>query len=60
MLLPRGHQQGPYPSQSGPYFRNGAEKIWWISVDFLTPSVKQVSDFFHVPIPRPKQAPFDH
>ena len=41
-LLPlRGRQQGPSTSQSGPYFRNGAEKIWWIS-----PSVKQVSDFF--------------
>ena len=31
-LLPlRGHQQGPSKSQSGPYLRNGAEKIWWIS-----------------------------
>ena len=31
-LLPlRGHQQGPSTSQSGPYLRNGAEKIWWIS-----------------------------
>ena len=30
-LLPlRGHQ-GPSTSQSGPYLRNGAEKIWWIS-----------------------------
>ena len=39
-LLPlRGHQQGPSTSQSGPYLRNGAEKIQWISV-------KQVSDFF--------------
>ena len=27
----RGHQQGPSTSQSGPYLRNGAEKIWWIS-----------------------------
>ena len=27
-LLPRrGHQQGPSTSQSGPYLRNGAEKI---------------------------------
>ena len=31
-LLPlRGHQQGPSTSQSGPYWRNGAEKIRWIS-----------------------------
>ena len=31
-LLPfGGHQQGPSTSQSGPYLRNGAEKIWWIS-----------------------------
>ena len=31
-LLPlRGHQQGPSTSQSGPYLRNGAEKIQWIS-----------------------------
>ena len=30
------------------------------SVDFSSPSVKQISDFFHPPIPRPKQAPLDH
>ena len=31
-LLPlRYHQQGPSTSQSGPYLRNGAEKIRWIS-----------------------------
>ena len=31
-LLPlNGHQQGPSISQSGPYLRNGAEKIGWIS-----------------------------
>ena len=30
------------------------------SVDFSTPSVKQISDFFHVHVPRPKQAPLDH
>ena len=30
-LLPlKGHQQGPSTSQSGPYLRNGAEKIRWI------------------------------
>ena len=29
-------------------------------VDFSTPSVKQISDFFHVPVPRSKQAPLDH
>ena len=29
-LLPlKGHQQGPSTSQSGPYLRNGAEKIRW-------------------------------
>ena len=33
VLLPlKGHQQGPFTSQSGPYLRNGAEKIiWWMS-----------------------------
>ena len=31
-LLPlRDRQQGPSTSQSGPYVRNGAEKIRWIS-----------------------------
>ena len=31
-LLPlRDRRQGPFISQSGPYLRNGAEKIWWIS-----------------------------
>ena len=29
-------------------------------VDFSTPSVKQVSVFFHVPVPRSKPVPFDH
>ena len=37
----KGHQQGPSTSQSGPYLRNGAEKIGG-----LLHSVKQVSDFF--------------
>ena len=41
LLLLRGHQQGPSISQSGPYLRNGAEKIRWIS-----PSVKHIADFF--------------
>ena len=31
LLLLRGHQQGPSTSQSGPYLKNGAEKIRWIS-----------------------------
>ena len=32
-LLPlKGHQQGPSTSQSGPYLRNGAKKIRWISL----------------------------
>ena len=31
------------------------------SVNFSTPSVKQIADFFfHVPVPRSKQAPLDH
>ena len=30
------------------------------SVDFTTPSMKHISDFFHVPVPRSKQAPLDH
>ena len=31
LLLLSGHQQGPSTSQRGPYLKNGAEKIWWIS-----------------------------
>ena len=31
LLLLSGHQQGPSISQSGPYLKNGAEKIRWIS-----------------------------
>ena len=30
LLHLRGHQQGPSTSQSGPYLRNGAEKIQWV------------------------------
>ena len=31
LLHLRGHQQEPSTSQSGPYLRNDAEKIWWTS-----------------------------
>ena len=31
LLLLSGHQQGPSTSQGGPYLKNGAEKIRWIS-----------------------------
>ena len=31
LLHLKGHQQGPSTSQSGPYLKNGAEKIRWIS-----------------------------
>ena len=31
LVLLSGHQQGPSTSQSGPYLKNGAEKIRWIS-----------------------------
>ena len=31
LLLLSGHQHGSSTSQSGPYLKNGAEKIWWIS-----------------------------
>ena len=31
LLLLSGHQQGPCTSQNGPYLKNGAEKIRWIS-----------------------------
>ena len=31
LLLLSGHQQGPSTSQSGPFLKNGAEKIRWIS-----------------------------
>ena len=41
-LLPlSGHQQGPSTGQSGPYLKNGAEKIRWFS-----PLHLQISDFF--------------
>ena len=56
-LLPlRGHQQGPSTSQSGPCLRNGAEKIWW----FLHSLSKASLRLLYVPVPRSKQAPFDH
>ena len=43
-LLPlSGHQQGPSTSQSGPYSKKWCREN---SVDFSTPSVKQISDFF--------------
>ena len=43
-LLPlSGHQQGPSTSQSGPLFEKWCREN---SVDFSTPSVKQISDFF--------------
>ena len=31
IAAPQGHQQGPSASQSGPYLKNGAEKIQWTS-----------------------------
>ena len=31
IAAPSGHQQGPSTSQCGPYLKNGAEKIRWIS-----------------------------
>ena len=31
LLSLSGHQQGPSTGQSGPYLKNGAEKIRWIS-----------------------------
>ena len=43
-LLPlSGHQQGPSTGQSGPLFEKWCREN---SVDFSTPSVKQISDFF--------------
>ena len=58
-LLPlRGHQQGPSASQSGPYLRNGAEKIWFGG--FLHSICEIYLRFFHVPVPRSKQASLDH
>ena len=56
-LLPlRGHQQGPSTSQSGPYLKNGVEKIQWISPLHLW----NISQIFYVPVPWYKQAPLDH
>ena len=53
LLHLRGHQQEPSTSQSGPYLRNGAEK--------LLHSICETSlRLFDVPVPRSKQAPIDH
>ena len=55
-LLPlKGHQQGPSTSQSEPYLRNGAEKIWGLLHSLCETSLK----LFHVSALRSKQAPFD-
>ena len=43
MLPLRGHQQEPSVNQSGPLFEKWCREHF---VDFSTPSVKQVSDFF--------------
>ena len=40
---------------SGPYLKNGAEKIRWILHSICETNLR----FFHVPAPRPKQAPLD-
>ena len=56
LLPPRDHQQGPPTSQSGPYLRNGAEKF----SGFLHSLCKAILRLLYVPVPRPKQAPFDH
>ena len=53
LLHLRGHQQGPSTSQSGPYLRNGAEKIRWILHSICETNLR----LFHVPVPRSKQAP---
>ena len=43
LLHLRGHQQEPSTNQSGPLFEKWCREN---SVDFSTPSVKQISDFF--------------
>ena len=43
LLLLSGHQQGPSTSQSGPFFEKWCREN---SLDFSTPSVKHISDFF--------------
>ena len=59
-LLPlSGHQQGPSTSQSGPYLKNGAEKIRSLR-GFLHSICETNLRFFHVPVPRLKQAPLHH
>ena len=45
-----------YKSKWSPFEKGCREN----SVVFSTPSVKQVLDFFHVPVPRSKQAPLNH
>ena len=56
-LLPlRDHQQGPSTNQSGPYLKNGAEKIG----GFLHSLYKASLRLLYVPVPRSKQAPLDH
>ena len=42
VLILKVHQQGPHINKSGPYMKNDAENL----MDFYTPSVKQISDFF--------------
>ena len=56
MLPLRGHQQGPSTSQSGPYLRNGEEKIR----GFLHSLCKASLRLLYVPVLGSKQAPFDH
>ena len=53
MLHLRGHQQGPSTSQSGPYLRNGAEKIG----RFLHSICETYLRFFHAPVPRSNGRP---
>ena len=56
----RGHQQGPFTSQSGPYLRNGAVMVQRNFGGFLH-SICEISlRLFNVPVPRSKQEPLDH
>ena len=56
-LLPlSGHQLGPSTNQSGPYLKMVQRKFG----GFLHSICETNLRFFHVPVPRLKQAPLDH
>ena len=57
LLSLSGHQQGPSTSQSGPYLREMVQRKF---SGFLHSICETYFRFFHVPVPRLKQAPLYH